>query len=149
MHLKEEKMTDYELFLQEFGVTEEYMRRISRDMSDHIPFSADCGIESRPSLIEGNGMFAVKDIPAWRMICPMRINGKRTMAGRGVNHAREPNSIVISVDTNLFLVACRHIDANEELTANYRQTVQANVNSRGFINPNGKPNGFDHNSGIV
>ena len=124
-----EMCEDYEAFLSELNVTDLQIKKIARDMSDAIPFPIPPGIEERPSLIQGIGMFAMHDFPAWRLICPMRLGGKRTPAGRKVNHARDPNAIVIIVDSNLFIVACKNIDANEEVTINYRQGIEANVNS--------------------
>jgi SET domain-containing protein len=53
------------------------------------------------------------------------IDGERTYAGRYVNHSASPNAKAVVVDAgNVRLLATRDIDRDEEITTNYRDTLQ-------------------------
>lgn len=122
---------DYKIFLVEYGITEELVRSQSDDLSDQIPMPEGYGsIVVRRSNIEGKGLFASYPMQAGMTLAPARLNGKRTPAGRYVNHAKNPNCIFKKQDNgDIYLVAICSIDGckggskGTELTVNYRQAL--------------------------
>jgi hypothetical protein len=121
-----EDRADYALFLRQYGLTEEFVRRVSEDWSDHIEIGG-YDIECRPSSIEGEGMFATRDFSMDELVAPARIGVKRTIVGRKTNHAKNPNcKFHRTQEGHLLMHALRDIAAGEELTINYRQAAQEN-----------------------
>lgn len=124
----------YLLMLDELGVSESLVRQQSEDESDQVPFPmGSYKVKIGSSLIEGRGLIATADIEHDEVICPVKIDGKRTPAGRYTNHADEPNAKVMEFGTDLFLVSlrpikgCRGGNDGEEITVDYRQSVKANL----------------------
>jgi SET domain-containing protein len=69
-----------------------------------------------------------------QIIAPARIAGKRTPAGRYVNHSMNPNCKYIADENgDIYLVSLRDIDGckgggcGEELTVDYRQALILNM----------------------
>jgi hypothetical protein len=122
--------TDYEALLYECGVPHEVARQQSEDESDQIWL--DIGIvRVTDSPIEGKGLFATAPILAGSVICPARINGLRTQAGRYTNHSASPNAVMVATDTgDINLVALRDIagcmggNMGEEITIDYRAALR-------------------------
>lgn len=119
-------MDDYHVFLSEYGLIEEQVRRLSENESDFNPVEIS-SIYVDTSNIEGLGLFSNEPIKAGFFICPARINGLRTIAGRYTNHSGTPNAIFTAMeDDNLGLLAIKPIAAHEEITIDYRQAMEIN-----------------------
>lgn len=132
MNQAEADRADYARFLAEYGLTQGFVTRLVENTADQIPMPDGVDtIELRDSLIEGCGMFATRDIGAGEFIAPARIRGKRTPAGRHINHSSRANAAFFSLpDGGLDARAIRAIEAGEEVTVDYRQAMQ--VNGAGF-----------------
>ena len=79
----------------------------------------------RPSSIAGMGVFTTAFVSRGTVIAPARIGVMRTPAGRYTNHSLEPNAKMVMRDGgNIDLVAIRDIQADVEITTNYRDTAR-------------------------
>jgi hypothetical protein len=83
-----------------------------------------------PSPIEGKGLFITSGVEKGEIICPGRIGGMRTPAGRFANHSATPNAIMVPHQNgDIDLVAIRRIEGcigggqGEEVTVDYRQAL--------------------------
>ena len=117
---------DYTDFLNEYGFTQEFVDVILKldTMDDKDPTSL---VVIKDSIIEGVGMFAVRDITKGELIAMARVNGVRVLAGRYTNHSPTPNAIfVLEESMDLSLVASQDIPSGEEVTINYRQAGEVN-----------------------
>lgn len=116
---------DYLQVLNDIGLTEEEVRSVAEDESDQV--AMPLGYESilvGESLINDKGLFSSLFLGKGSNICPARIKGKRTPAGRYTNHAMSPNAkMVINLEGNIDLVAIKEIQPNEEITINYRHVI--------------------------
>lgn len=121
---------DFIQMLTQLGTDAETVQAQSEDVSDIIdmPHGWAAATSIRKSDIAGNGLFLSWPVTSGSVIAPARINGKRTPAGRYVNHAATPNCIYKQTeDGDIYLIAKRNIDgcqggsAGEELTVDYRQ----------------------------
>ncbi len=112
---------DYEQVLLEYGFTESIAREQSENLDDRI-LDDFPGVEVKDSLIEGKGLFATQKFNIGAEILPARINGLRTIGGRYVNHALNPNAVMVMGDDNIYLIALMDIE-NEEITVNYRASL--------------------------
>lgn len=111
---------------------------VEGDDADFPPGYAHLVVRDSP--IEGRGLFATVDI-APGVVAPARIDGKRTPAGRYVNHSHNPNAaFALRADGAIDLVALRAIagcvggSRGEEITVDYRQAVALsgiNISRRG------------------
>ncbi|MFN4105910.1 MAG: SET domain-containing protein-lysine N-methyltransferase [Acinetobacter johnsonii] len=126
---------DFEQVLKDFGFNAETVRQQSEDESDQIdmPVAFKAVAQVRDSNIEGKGLFLSWHIAAGQIIAPARISGKRTPAGRYVNHSMNPNcKYVADENGDIYLVSLRDIDGckggskGEELTVDYRQALTLN-----------------------
>lgn len=126
---------DFEQVLKDFGFNAETVRQQSEDESDQIdmPVAFKAVAQVRDSNIEGKGLFLSWHIAAGQIIAPARISGKRTPAGRYVNHSISPNCKYIADENgDIYLVSLRDIDGckggskGEELTVDYRQALTLN-----------------------
>ncbi len=113
---------DYTQVLLEYGFSEETARSQSEDEDDRINDSFD-GVEVRESKIEGKGLFAAMPIKAGSDVIPGRLDGLRTIGGRYVNHALNPNAVMVMGGDDIFLVALVDIDSDEEITVSYRASL--------------------------
>jgi hypothetical protein len=134
--LKDPDREDYQKVLNEFEVSEEFARSISENKDDQtlMPDEWAGATAVRDSNIEGKGLFLTWPVPAETIISPARISGKRTPAGRYVNHSATPNCKYVRLfDNDLYLVAkldingCQGGGKGEELTVDYRQEVTLNL----------------------
>ena len=117
--------SDFELFLKEYGFTPELVSQISTNTTDVKPFEFYCGVGLGDSFIHGTGLFAEQDFEGDILICPGRLVGFRTPAGRYMNHSPNPNCIgVDDYGGNIFVKSLRNIKKGEELTLDYRQSVE-------------------------
>jgi hypothetical protein len=122
---------DYANMLKSFGISEKDARLISEFESDQVGFGlGTCLVKTGPSSIEGVGLFATADIKSGELICPARVGGMRTPAGRYTNHAKHPNAkMQINQIGDVDLIALRDIHGckggmdGEEITIDYRSAL--------------------------
>lgn len=123
---------DYSEMLREVGITESIARAQSENEADQIamPEQWASRFTVRASPIEGRGAFLSESAQVGEYIAPARINGKRTPAGRFVNHAALPNAQFVKDESgDIHLIALREIrgcaggSVGEEITVNYRQAL--------------------------
>lgn len=120
---------DFQCLLIEYGIPEDVVRAQSENTDDQISvISGNTRIYD--SEIEGKGLFVTTPIKAGEVIMPARIAGKRTQAGRYVNHSLTPNAKMVMRNNNdIDLVALRDLSGckgggvGEELTIDYRQAL--------------------------
>lgn len=105
-----------------FGFTPERMHELSVDPStlDDSPID---GVEVKDSEIDGQGLFATKDFDQGETICLAMRDNKRTLAGRYSNHSPVPNANIARKDGELVLVALQDVQAGDELTTDYGETL--------------------------
>lgn len=117
---------DYAHFLMSQGWSEEQVRKVVEDTTDYTDALEleHFGVSIGDSNIQGSGMFAEKHIVEGEFIMPARLREKRTQAGRFINHAVRPNAKFVFDGTDLNTVAIRDIHIGEEITVNYRDTLE-------------------------
>ena len=129
--LRQSDRDDFVSFLAEDGRTAEEVRATSIDDSDQIPMpdGSAPGFTVRPSPIEGLGAFLTIPAAEGQTLAPARLNGKRTPAGRFVNHSGNPNARFVKAQNgDVYLVAKRAIagcvggSQGEEITVDYRHS---------------------------
>jgi hypothetical protein len=123
---------DFLAMAAEAGVTPEDIRAQSErteDLADMPQGSWSVMVADSP--IEGRGLFATAPIAAAMLICPGRVGGKRTPAGRYTNHSATPNArAVLRPNGDVDLVAvrdiagCRGGQPGDEITLDYRQVLR-------------------------
>lgn len=127
---------DFEQVLKDFGFDAKTVRQQSEDESDQIdmPVAFKAVAQVRDSNIEGKGLFLSWHTMSGQIIAPARIAGKRTPAGRYVNHSMNPNcKYVADENGDIYLMSLRDIDGckgggcGEELTVDYRQALILNM----------------------
>ena len=142
--LRQSDRDDYEQFLTEYGFDEAWVRAVSENTDDQIEMPAEwSGVANvRPSDIEGSGLFLSAAISAGSIIAPGRLGGKRTPAGRYVNHSSTPNCFYLKTESDdVYLIAKRDIigcqggDQGEELTVDYRQGIALANNGAELCHP--------------
>lgn len=133
--LNQHNRDDYAQVLKEFGFDANTARQQAEEESDQIdmPNAFKAVVQVRDSNIEGKGLFLSWHITAGQIIAPARISGKRTPAGRYVNHSMNPNcKYVADENGDIYLMSLRDIDGckggnkGEELTVDYRQALTLN-----------------------
>jgi hypothetical protein len=117
---------DYNLFVSQLGLDQAQINEIVQIESDLIDMPEGYAVELRDSKIHGKGLFATKRFEAGEIICPGRINGKRTPAGRFINHSFDSNVIPTLVGDDINAVAKRIIHIGEELLVDYRSSMRVN-----------------------
>lgn len=120
---------DYMLLLEECGISHSQARQQSEDELDQI-WVDNSITRVAESPIEGKGLFATAAIQQGQLICPARIDGKRTQAGRYTNHSLFPNAMMILLPNgDIDLVAlidiegCKGGSMGTEITIDYRQAL--------------------------
>ena len=135
-HLDHEKhqedRDDFAKMIEAYGFSEKFVRSVSEETSDMMDMPQEWRnyVTVLPSSIEGSGLFSLITILAGDVICPARINGMRTEAGRFTNHSKNPNAKFIK-DGNgdIFLIAvhdiaaCQGNNTDTEITVDYRQAL--------------------------
>lgn len=133
--LNQHNRDDYAQVLKEFGFDADTARQQAEEESDQIdmPNAFKAVAQVRDSNIEGKGLFLSWHTMSGQIIAPARISGKRTPAGRYVNHSTSPNCKYIADENgDIYLVSLRDIDGckggnkGEELTVDYRQALTLN-----------------------
>lgn len=126
---------DYEKFLNESGLTEEYVRAISENEADQINMpSGTYSFKTGKSNIEGTGIICTNSIKKGEFIGMARIDGKRTPLGRYTNHSYRPNAqMLLGNNGNVKMVAITDIRGciggldGEEIMINYSEALKCQV----------------------
>lgn len=123
---------DFEMAIAQFGFNVETVRRISECEDDQVDMPD--GVHPyriMSSTIEGKGYFISAPAVKGTVLAPANIAGKRTPAGRYVNHSKKPNAKMLpGGDGNIYLIAIEDIDGclgggqGDEVTIDYRETIQ-------------------------
>jgi len=130
--LRQVDRDDFALMLQESGIAPETARAVSENEKDQVPMPREWQpvVTLRESCIEGKGLFLNLSVDTGSVVAPARIDGKRTPAGRYVNHSASPNCKYVKIENgDIYLVAKRSIAGcsggshGEELTVDYRQAL--------------------------
>lgn len=119
---------DFIAMAHEVGVSPDEIRAQSESTEDLAPFPhGSWPVMVADSPIEGKGLFATAPLVAGMPICPGRVGGKRTPAGRYTNHSATPNARAVMLPNgDVELVAlrdiggCRGGQLGEEITLDYR-----------------------------
>ena len=118
---------DYKRALEEFGYDEATARAQSENEDDQIPFpDGSYAVGVFPSTIEGYGLFATAPFKDGDVIAPARLGGKRTPAGRYINHAKRAIAQFVPFGDDIYLVAKKDIKGccggllGDEITVDYR-----------------------------
>jgi hypothetical protein len=117
---------DYKLFLDQIGLNQVEMDKIVTNESDVIDMPDNVHVELRDSKIHGKGLFVTKSFKKGEIVCPGRLNGKRTPGGRFINHSYDSNILPIKVGDDIYAMAVRDIYENEELLVDYRSSMRIN-----------------------
>ena len=117
---------DYLGFVEQLGLTQDQIDTIVTNHDDLIAMPDGVDVMVKPSPIHGNGLFALRDFAAGEVVCPGRIDGHRTPAGRYTNHSANPNATSVMVGDDINAVALRTIHAGEEILISYRTAVKVN-----------------------
>lgn len=80
------------------------------------------GLEIRPSLRHGQGVFATKSFLSGAIIAPALVDGKLMSFSRYMNHSAEPNAEPIWKHGNAYIGLLRDV-CDEEITLDYRKTL--------------------------
>ena len=103
---------DFEVFLLQIGKTQAEMDSI---------------VKIRESVIHGRGLFATKEFSLGDVICPGRLGGMRTPAGRFTNHSPTPNAEGLRLESgDILAIATKRIQVNEEVSLDYRNSMRIN-----------------------
>ena len=122
----ESAQTDYQLFLEQLGMDQPTMDAIVTIESDLIDMPEGHDVELKASPVHGVGMFATRYFFAGEVICPGRLDGKRTPAGRYINHSHAANVIPYKFGDDLYVIALKDVGIGNELLINYRDAVSTN-----------------------
>lgn len=116
---------DYASLVYSFGMNQEEIDKQVHNTDDLTAFPNDYDhLKVKASTINGLGFFTDHNHETGDIICPARIDGKRTPAGRYTNHAVNANAaILVNDDGNADLVAVRPISVGDELMINYRELL--------------------------
>ena len=117
--------TDHDLFKLEYQISDELERQVLQ-MAD-VCFDPIPHVYIDASAIEGNGAFIDAPIPCGYAIGWANRNNRRTILGRYINHASQPNCYPLPVNEGFMVVTSRYIKAGEELTFNYRDVMKAHT----------------------
>lgn len=107
---------DFQLFLQEIGLTQEDLDEALPKMPPPLPRDPSEKYYVADSAVQGLGVFASEDVDGF--IGRMWDDGDWYEAGRYLNHSPSPNCRPIKVDGVVILIG--EAKADEELFVNYR-----------------------------
>ena len=122
----ESAQTDYQLFLEQLGVDQDTMDAIVTIESDLIDMPEGHDVELKESPVHGLGMFATRHFFAGEVICPGRLDGKRTPAGRYINHSQDANVMPYKFGDDLYVIALKDVGVGNELFIDYRDAMNIN-----------------------
>ena len=122
----ESAQADYQLFLEQLGVDQPTMDAIVTIESDLIDMPEGHDVELKASPVHGTGMFATRHFFAGEVICPGRLDGKRTPAGRYINHSHDANVTPYKFGDDIYAIALKDIPVGSELFVDYRASMRVN-----------------------
>jgi hypothetical protein len=128
----ESARADYQLFLEQLGMDQPTMDAIVTIESDLVDMPEGHDVELKASPVHGIGMFATRYFFAGEVICPGRLDGKRTPAGRYINHSQDANVMPYKFGDDLYVIALKDVGVGNELFIDYRDAVSTNF---GFYLP--------------
>ena len=128
----ESAQADYQLFLEQLGVDQPTMDAIVTIENDLVDMPEGHDVELKESPVHGIGMFATRYFFAGEVICPGRLDGKRTPAGRYINHSQDANVMPYKFGDDLYVIALKDVGVGNELFIDYRDAVGTNF---GFYLP--------------
>ena len=117
---------NYDIFCKELGLNQEEIDTMVSITHDLIEMPKEYFTEIRSSKIHGKGLFATQSFKMWDVVCPCRLNEKRTPGGRFINHSHKNNLMPIKIGDDIYAVASKDIYQNEELLLDYRSMVRVN-----------------------
>jgi hypothetical protein len=120
---------DYHALLVESGFSHETALAQSEDASDLLWVDSALTRVSKSS-IQGKGLFVTSPVKIGEIICPARVDGYRTQAGRYTNHSASPNAkMILQSNGDIDLIAisdfegCKGGGIGTEVTIDYRQAL--------------------------
>lgn len=117
---------DYFTLVESIGMTQEQITDQVESTEDMTEL--DCmynHLYISDSTIEGKGFYSKIKYKSGSNICPARVKGNRTNAGRYCNHAVYPNAeIIINDKGDADLISIKNIESDEEITINYRAILE-------------------------
>ncbi len=125
---------DYEDFLKvltEYGFTEAVVKAQSENESDLDLTGCYPNVDVKGSDIQGKGLVAYVDIEQGSIIAPARVDGMRTIAGRYTNHSILTNATMVWNGDNIDLVATENISGGVEITIDYRDSLNLQLEKVG------------------
>jgi len=117
---------DFGVFLHQIGMTQNEMDKIVHIESDLMDMPKGVCVELRDSPIHGKGLFATRDFEIGEVVCPGRLDGKRTPGGRFINHSSNCNVKPEKQGDDIYAIAVRKINASDELLVDYRASMRVN-----------------------
>lgn len=117
---------DYGAFLFQLGMSQSEIDNIVKIEHDLIDMPYGYAVELRASPVHGQGLFATKTFNIGDIVCPGRLDGYRTPGGRFINHSHQANIEPVLVDGDIYAVALRTIQADDELLVDYRASMRVN-----------------------
>jgi hypothetical protein len=117
---------DFNAFLHQLGMTQNEMDRIVHIESDLMAMPEGFAVELQDSPIHGKGLFAMRDFEEGEVVCPGRLDGKRTPGGRFINHSPNCNVKPEKKGDDIYAIAVRKINAGDELLVDYRESMRVN-----------------------
>ena len=117
---------DYLTFIDEIGVPQARIEAIVTNHDDLVSMPDGFDVEVKSSRLHGLGLYALRAFATGEIICPGRVDGHRTPAGRFINHSRTPNAKSFRVDDDIAAMAIREIRAGEEVLIDYRDALRVN-----------------------
>ena len=124
-----ESRKDYLSVLAESGLSHETARAQTENEDDRLDID-NTNIRVSKYPIDVLGLYVTLPVKANDIICPARISGMRTQAGRYTNHTMNPNAIMVLRDNgDIDLVAlvdlqgCQGGSLGTEVTIDYRQAL--------------------------
>jgi hypothetical protein len=114
--------SDYFSALADYGIEHQAAIEQTENHSDLIKDKIK-DVSVKESEINGKGLFSEKDFKSSDLICIARKEEKRTLAGRYANHSPDPNGAFLFQNLNIILMAIKDIKRGEEITVDYRHSI--------------------------
>ena len=125
--LVKESQFDFDRFAVEYRLPPHVLDAVM-SYTDDLTVTEQCldKVDIGESLIHGRGLFAKDLIHAGDFICPARVDNKRAIGGRFINHSNHPNAEFRLSDSGIDVYALRDINSDEEVLLDYRQAFEVN-----------------------
>jgi len=117
-------MNDHDLFLHEFGISEELERAVMSYTGD-LDLAEIDGVKLGRSEIHGKGTFATKQFKSPYCVGWSVSHNQRTILGRYMNHSPQPNCIPVRASDGMLVIAINDVCEGDELLINYRDVMYA------------------------